>query len=99
MEVIYFSNEFPGGDLQDVFRRLHSNSKDRRHHLLSQFMTDSTQAVKREIQQLPLVLQQLFPSFETLHTWTENAQLREGPLCGAVDGVLLILIQVAAYIS
>ena len=99
MEVIYFSNEFPRGDLQDIFRRLHNNSKDRCHHLLSQFMTDATHAVKKEIQQLPLVLQQLFPPFETLHTWAENAQLREGLLCGAVDGVLLILVQVASYIS
>lgn len=99
MEVICFSNEFPKEDLQDVFRLLHNRSKDRRHPLLARFISEATQAVKDEVTQLPHGLKQLIPPFETLFTWSENTELREGSLCGAVDGVLLVLVQICLYIK
>jgi hypothetical protein len=98
MEVIYFTNEFPKEDLQDVFRILHNQSKDNRHHLLAQFICEATKAVKSEISQLQSSLKQLIPPFETLFDWAENSELRDGLLCGAVDGVLLILTQISTYI-
>jgi monodictyphenone polyketide synthase len=98
MEVICFNNEFPKEDLQDIFRLLHNRSKDRRHPLLAQFICEATLAVKDEANQLPHGLKQLIPPFETLFTWSENTELREGLLCGAVDGVLLVLVQISLYI-
>ncbi len=98
MEVLYFSNEFPKEDLQDVFRLLHNHSKDRRHPLLAQLVSNTTQAIKHEIKQLPSKLVDLIPPFGTLFEWVENAELREGLLCGAVEGVLLILLQLSLYI-
>ena len=98
MELIYFSNEFPKEDLQSIFRQVHSLSKDRSHPLLARFLTEATIAVKEEIARLPSKHRQLFSPFESLLAWAEDTDLRTGILCGAVDGVLLVLTQVAAYI-
>lgn len=99
MELVYFSNEFPREDLQDLFRRIHNHSKDRQHPLLAQFLSEATWAVKDEIRRLPTELKQLIPPFETILAWAEHTELREGLICGAVDGVLLIVIQLATYIG
>ncbi len=99
MEVIYFSNEFSKDDLQDLFRRLHNHSKDMLHQILAQFINEATRAVKEEIWRLPTELKQLIPPFETVLSWAENTELRQGLICGAVDGVLLIVVQLATYIG
>ena len=99
MELVYFSNEFPRDDLQDLFRRLHNHSKDRNYTILAQFINEATWAIKDEVQRLPTELQQLIPPFETVMNWAENTELREGLICGAVDGVLLVVVQLATYIG
>lgn len=99
MKLVYFSNEFPKEDLQDVFRRLHNHSKDKHHPILAQFIYEVTWVVKEEIRQLPTELKQLIPPFESVFSWAEDTKLREGLICGAIDGVLLIVVQLATYIG
>ncbi|KFZ09857.1 hypothetical protein V501_05457 [Pseudogymnoascus sp. VKM F-4519 (FW-2642)] len=99
MEIVYFSNDFPKDDLVDVFRRLHNHSKDKHFPILAQFIREATWAIKDEVRQLPTELKQLIPPFNTLLAWAENSQLREGLICGAVDGVLLVVVQLATYIG
>lgn len=99
MELVYFGNEFPRDDLVDVFRRLHNHSKDRHHTLLSRFVDEATWAVKEEIRKLPNEMKKLFSPFETILSWAEDTTLREGLICGAVEGVLLIVVQLSAYIG
>lgn len=99
MKLVYFSNEFPRDDLQDVFRRLSNHSKDKHHPVLAQFIYEATWAIRDEIRQLPTDLKRLVPPFETLFSWAENIELREGLLSGSVDGVLLIVVQLATYIG
>jgi hypothetical protein len=99
MELVYFSNEFPTDDLQDLFRRLRSHSKDRRHPILAQFINETTWAIKDEVRRLPTELKRLIPPFDTVLSWAENTELREGLICGAVDGVLLVVVQLATYIG
>ncbi|KAF2272823.1 putative polyketide synthase [Westerdykella ornata] len=99
MELVYFGNEFPREDLQDVFRRLHNYSKDRHYPVLARFIHEATWAIKDEVRRLPNELKQLFPPFDTVLAWAENSELREGLICGAVDGVLLIVVQLATYIG
>ena len=99
IKFAYFSNEFPKDDLQDIFRHLHNHSKGNDHAILAQFLSEATLAVKQEIRQLPTELKQLIPPFTTVLSWVENTELREGLLCGAVDGVLLIVVQIATYIG
>ncbi|KAH7564262.1 hypothetical protein BM1_01309 [Bipolaris maydis] len=98
MEVVYFSNEFPKDDLSEIFRHLHNQSKTTEHEILARFLRDATRAVKKEIERLPSTLKNQIPTFDTLISWVEKKELREGELCGAVDGVLLILVQLAVYI-
>ncbi|OKL55335.1 hypothetical protein UA08_09374 [Talaromyces atroroseus] len=99
MKLVYFSNEFPRDDLQDLFRSLHNHSKDKHHSLLAQFIYEATWAIKDEVRNLPTELKKLIPPFDTLFSWAENTELREGLICGAVDGVLLIVVQLATYIG
>lgn len=99
MELVYFSNEFPKDDLVDLFRRLHNHSKDRGHSILAQFISDCTLAIKDEIRQLSPEHKKIIPPFETILSWAENTELREGLLCGAIDGILLIIVQLATYIG
>ena len=99
MELVYFSNEFPKDDLASLFRRLHNHSKDKSHPSLAQFIKEATCAVRDEIRRLPTELKQSIPPFESLLSWAENTELREGLLCGAIDGVLLVLAQLATFIG
>lgn len=99
MNFIYFHNDFPKGDLQDQLRRLQNHSKDKKHPILAQFIHQATQAVKEEVQNLPTELKSIIPPFDNICTWAADEELREGLLCGAVDGVLLIVVQLATYIG
>jgi monodictyphenone polyketide synthase len=99
MDIVYFSNEFPREDLQSLFRRLHNHSKGRQHPTLAHFLNEATWAIKNEIQSLPSELRQLIPPFTSILSWAEATELREGLICGAVDGVLLIVAQLATYIG
>jgi hypothetical protein len=99
LKLVYFSNEFSRDDLQGVFRRLHNHSKDSGYPILADFISKATSAIKDEVRQLPTELKHLIPPFETIFSWVENTELREGLICGAVDGVLLIVVQLATYIG
>lgn len=99
MEITYFHNEFPKENLQEIFRRLHIEGKSQGHRFLAEFVSEATQAVKEEIALVDADLQQLFPAFDSVFSWAEDKTLREGPLSGAVDGVLLIVAQVCIYLA
>lgn len=97
IEVAYFGNDFPRDDLQSLFRRIHQHSKDKHHQHLAHFINEATFVVKDEVRQLPADLKQLIPPFDTILSWVENTELREGLICGAVDGALLVVAQLAVY--
>lgn len=99
MDFVYFSNDFPKDDLHDIFRLLHNHGKDKHFPILAQFIHEATWAIKDEVRQLPTELKQLIPPFNTILAWAENTQLREGLICGAVGGVLLVVVQLATYIG
>lgn len=99
MDLVYFSNDFPKDDLQTLFRHLRNQSKTRQHTILAHFLSTATSAVKHEIQALSAELKQSFRPFESLLDWVDDAELRKSSLCGAVDGVLLVILQLGAYIG
>lgn len=99
MRLVYFSNEFPRDDLVDVFRHLHNHSKSHDQQTLAEFISRATWVIKEEVRQLSMELKELIPPFDTLLSWAEDTELREGLICGAVDGVLLVVVQLATYIG
>ena len=99
MRLVYFSNEFPHDDLQDLLRRLHRHSKDRRHTILASFIREATLAIRDEVRSLPAPLKELLPSFETILNFVDYPELRKGPLSGAIDGILLCVVELATVIG
>lgn len=99
MKLVYFSNEFPHDDLQHVFRRLHQHSKDRRHPILARFLDEATLALRDEVRQLNTVLKASIPPFESILNFADFAELRKGPLCGSVDGILLCVVELGTLIG
>lgn len=99
MKLLYFSNEFPNDDVQELYRGLVVRSKDRKHPLLARFIEDATLAVKDELWSLSAAQRALFPTFENVFELADYPQLRKGPLCGSVEGVLLCVLQLATLIG
>jgi monodictyphenone polyketide synthase len=99
MDLIYLPNEFPKGDLQDSFRHLRRASKDKRHVLLAQFLDEATSAMQQEVSHLSDELRGHFSNPRDVLAWSEDNHLREGPLCGAVEGALLIIVQLSILIG
>ena len=99
MKVVYFSNEFPHDDLQDLFRHLHNHSKAARHSILANFINETNLALHDEVRRLPTALKALIPPFETVFTLADDAELRKGPLSGSVDGILLCVVELATFIG
>lgn len=67
--------------------------------MLARFLSESTQAVRNEIALLSSETKALIPPFNTLLDWGQSEDLRQGPLCGAIEGVLLVLAHIGAYIG
>ena len=99
LRVIYFGNEFPPDDLQYLFRRFHIHNQNKQHSLLAQFIDRATSVVREEVRHLPAELKKLLPPFRTIFDLADDAELRRGPLCGSIDGVLLCLVQLASFIG
>ncbi|KAI0192448.1 hypothetical protein F4808DRAFT_475822 [Astrocystis sublimbata] len=95
----YFSNEFPSDDLSGLFRQILSHSKSRQHSILSRFIDEATLAVREEIRKLPNETRALIPVFKTIFDFAGHAELRTGPLCGSIDGILLCAFEIATFIG
>ncbi|KAI0539703.1 putative polyketide synthase [Xylaria digitata] len=99
INLIYFSNEFPNDDLHQLFRRLLQRSKDRRHPHLSRFLNEATLAIRDEVRHLTPALRSLIPPFATILDFAHFNDLRQGPLCGSIDGILLCAVEIGTLIS
>lgn len=99
MKILYFSNEFPSDDLQNLFRKLHQHSQSRRHSVLARFLGEATLAIREELRQLPTALKALVPPFETILNFADFSELRKGPLCGSIEGVLLCTLELGTLIG
>ncbi|KAF2017041.1 putative polyketide synthase [Aaosphaeria arxii CBS 175.79] len=99
MELIYISNEFLFDELPNIYRELHQRSKSRQHPILARFLRESTVAIREEVKQLPTELRQLVPTFESILTFVEFAELRKGALGGSADGILLAVAELGTLIA
>lgn len=99
MRVVYFGNELPPpNELREVFRQLHRRSKDRKHPLLASFLDQATLAIREEVRSLPGTLRRSIPPFEKITDFVEFTSLRQGPLCGSTEGILLATLELGTFI-
>ncbi|KAL8989971.1 MAG: hypothetical protein Q9177_001265 [Variospora cf. flavescens] len=99
MKLVHFSNEFPNDDLKDLYRRLLTHSKDKKHLILAAFLDEATSAIKQEVQKLPRSAKDLIPPFETILNFVDHPSLRQGPLGGSVEGILLCVLEIATFVG
>lgn len=99
MKLVHFSNELPNDDLKELYRRLHTHSKDKKHLILAALLDEATSAIKEEVQKLPRSLKDLIPPFETILTFVDHPSLRQGPLGGSVEGLLLCVLEIATFVG
>ncbi|KAK8050737.1 Type I Polyketide synthases (Type I PKS) [Apiospora phragmitis] len=99
MQLVYFSNELPYDDLQTLFRELLQHSKERDHPHLALFLQEATLALRDEVRQLSTELKASIPPFESVLNFAEFTDLRQGPLSGSIDGILLCTVEIAALIG
>ena len=95
-KLVYFSNEFPNDDLKELFRRLQRNSKDKRFRFLALFLDEVNAVVREELLKLPQALQALLPPFQSV---LSLADFRNGPLGGAIESVLLCVLEIGMFIA
>ena len=95
-KLVFFSNEFPNDDLKELFRRLQRNSKDKRFRFLALFLDEVNAVVREELLKLPQALQALLPPFQSV---LSLADFRNGPLGGAIESVLLCVLEIGMFIA
>lgn len=95
-KLAFFSNEFPNDDLKELFRRLQRNSKDKRFRFLALFLDEVNAVVREELLKLPQSLQALLPPFQSV---LSLADFRNGPLGGAIESVLLCVLEIGMFIA
>lgn len=97
--LVFFRNDFPGGNLEQTTRLLYRHSKNRRFSLLALFFDECTAVLKDEVTRLPKFLEERFPYFDNVLTLAGNDELKDGPLCAAMGGVLLCVLQLGLMIG
>ncbi|KHN97625.1 Beta-ketoacyl synthase [Metarhizium album ARSEF 1941] len=97
--LVYFGNEFPSDDLNDLFRKLLQHSKDRRFRSLSAFLDEATLVLQEEVAKLPHNTRSQVPHFDNIVTLAENGYLRELGLGAAMESALLIVLQIGLFIG
>ena len=98
-KLVFFSNEFPNDDLQDLFRRLQRHSKDKRFRYLATFLEECTAVVREETLKLPQAVQDLLPPFRTFLSLADRSQFQQGPLGGALESALLCVLEIGMFIA
>jgi asperthecin polyketide synthase len=97
--ILWFGNEFPSDDLNELFRRLQQHSKDRRFRLLNAYLEESTLVLQDEINKLPHHIRSQVPHFDNIVTLSENGYLRDLGLGAAMESALLIILQLGLFIG
>jgi hypothetical protein len=98
-KLVFFSNETPNDDSQDVFRRLQRHSKDKRFRSLALFLEECDTVIHEEALKLPEPLKKLLPPNPSVLSLADSTELRQGSLGGAVSSVLHCALQIGMFIG
>ena len=94
----FFSNEFPGDDPKEFFRRLHGRTRDRRFRYLATFLEECVHVLKQEIVALPKQDREVLPAFRDLVTIADHVKFCGSALGGAIESALLCALQLGLTI-
>ncbi|KAL4925855.1 ketoacyl-synt-domain-containing protein [Aspergillus undulatus] len=97
--LLYFGNEFPNDDVNELFRRLQQHSKDRRFRHLDSHLQESVLVLQDEIAKLPHHVRSRVPHFDNIVTLSEQGYLRELGLGAAMESAFLLILQVGLFIG
>ena len=103
-KVLYFSGEFPQcdpeGDQKSLFRKLRLLSKERDHLVLASLLERVTEGLKDECSQLSRPQRDLIPPFESVLDLTDHVvKIRKTPLGGAIERVLVLVVQLGSLVA
>lgn len=98
--LAYFGKDFPSDNLTDLFRRLHRWSKDKRHAYLALFLEESVAVVRDEVEKLPKPVPEQVTNLQNIGSLVDGFEaIRTTPIGGALEGTLLVVLQIAALIG
>lgn len=103
-KILYFSGEIPqcgpDGDQRALFRKLKLLSKERDHTTLASLLECVTLGLKDEIRRLSRPQRDLIPSFESVLDLTDHVvKLRKTRLGGAIERVLVLVVQLGSFVA
>lgn len=103
-KVLYFSGEIPQcdpeGDQRALFRKLKLLRKERDHTTLASLLECVTLGLKDEIRRLSRPQRDLIPSFESVLDLTDQVvKLRKTRLGGAIERVLVLVVQLGSFVA
>lgn len=103
-KVLYFSGEIPQcdpeGDQRALFRNLKLLSKERDHMILASLLECVTLGLKDEFSRLNRPQRDLIPPFESVLDLTDHVvKLRKTPLGGAIERVMVLVVQLGSFVA
>ncbi|KAI1811847.1 hypothetical protein GGS20DRAFT_69968 [Poronia punctata] len=103
-KILYFSGEIPQGDPEGdqriLFRKLKQLSKERDHVILASFLEGITLALKGECSRFNRSHRDLVPAFESVLDLTDHVvRLRKTPIGGAIERVLVLVVQLGSFVA
>lgn len=97
--LFYFPSGFPKDDLQELFRLIRRQSKTKEHAILRDFLEHATCTLNEEVRRLPGSLRSVLPPLGNALDLVELSISQQGPLVGAVEGVLSCLLYIGSLIG
>ncbi|PTB64863.1 polyketide synthase [Trichoderma citrinoviride] len=97
---MFFSHEFPSGDVKDLIRRLSRHAKLPRYSQLARFLQECASVLRQEVQKLPRPLRDQVPPFSDIITLASHwERLKQSDLCGTWEGAFLCIYEIAMLIG
>jgi len=95
--IFFFAHGLPD-NLQDLFRRVRTQSKIRDHAILRDFISRTTYVLREEIRSLPEELRSHLPPFDNVLDLAELRRWERGPLAASLGGILRCLLHIISFI-
>ncbi|CAI7654954.1 unnamed protein product [Penicillium glandicola] len=98
--LAFFGNDFPSENLNELFRRLHRWSKDKKFRMLALFLDESVVVIREEISGLSQPVPREVSSLQSILGLVDGWDaIRTTPIGGAIESALLCVLQIGVLIG